>query len=466
MTETPGATQAQAPGASGPVEIRGGTVLTLADRVVRQASVFIDAGVIVAVGGEPPLGWAARAPQADVIDATGCVVLPGLVQAHTHVCQTLCRGGADDLPLLEWLRERIWPYEAALDERAMRACARLAAAELIHSGTTAILDMGTVHETDTLMDELGRAGLRAVVGKAMMDSGDGVPRRLQETTQDSLIASDDLARRWARPDVHGGRLGYAYAPRFVLSCSEGLLREVVGRMGAGARVHTHASEQRAEVAIVRRLLGADNVAWLDDIGMGGEQVTLAHCVHVTDDEIRRMAARGTHVTHCPSSNLKLASGIAPVPALLAAGVNVALGADGAPCNNNLDGFLELRLAALLHKPAAGAQAIPAWTALELATRGGARALGLLDRIGTLEPGKRADVIVVNARAPHLVPGDDPVSLVVYAARGSDVRDVLVDGRVLLRGGELTVVSGLDPEEVVARGQEEARRVAERVGEMR
>jgi cytosine/adenosine deaminase-related metal-dependent hydrolase len=466
MTKAQATTTTGTPAAGGPIEIRGGTVLTLTDRVARQASVYIDAGVIVAVGSEPPSGWAARAAQADVIDATGCVVLPGLVQAHTHVCQTLCRGGADDLPLLEWLRERIWPYEAALDERAMRACARLAAAELIRGGTTAILDMGTVHETDALMDELGRSGLRAVVGKAMMDSGDGVPRRLRETTHDSLAASDDLASRWVRPDVYGGRLSYAYAPRFVLSCSEGLLREVVDRMQEGARVHTHASEQRAEVAIVRQLLGADNVAWLDDIGMGGEQVTLAHCVHVTDDEIRRMAARGTHVTHCPSSNLKLASGIAPVPTLLAAGINVALGADGVPCNNNLDGFLELRLAALLHKPAFGAQALPAWTALELATRGGARALGLEDRVGTLEPGKRADVIVVNARAPHLVPGDDPASLLVYAARANDVRDVLVEGRVLLRRGEFTAESGLDTEEVVARGQEEARRVAQRVGEMR
>ncbi len=440
------------------LEIRGGRVVTMdGDRRVLDGAVCVEGGRIAAVGAPPP-GFVAD----EVIDAAGCFVLPGLVQAHTHVCQTLCRGGADDLPLLEWLRERIWPYEAALDERAMRACARLAAAELLLGGTTAILDMGTVHETDALADELGASGLRAVFGKAMMDHGEGVPAGLRETTRASLDESDALARRWARPEVHGGRLGYAYAPRFVLSCSDGLLAEVAARCREGARVHTHASEQLAEVALVRARFHADNVAWLDGVGLGGPRVALAHCVHVTDEERALLAAHGTNVVHCPSSNLKLASGIAPIPELLAAGVSVALGADGAPCNNNLDGFLELRLAALLHKPRAGARAVPAWTALELATRGGARALGLGDEIGSLEPGKLADVVVVDGRAPHLVPGGDAAATLVYAARSSDVRDVIVDGRVLVRRGGLTADSGLDREEVVARGVEEARRVAGRV----
>ncbi|MSP59354.1 MAG: 5'-deoxyadenosine deaminase [Myxococcales bacterium] len=440
------------------IEVRGGTVVTMdpARRVI-EGSVYIAAGRILAVGGPPPEGFRVET----VVDAGGCLVAPGLVQAHVHVCQTLCRGAADDLPLLEWLRERVWPYEAALDERAMRACVRVACAELIRGGTTAILDMGTVHETDALADEIGRSGLRAVCGKAMMDHGEGVPSGLRESTRAALDESDALARRWSGSQAHGGRLGYAYAPRFVLSCSDELLDETAARCRAGARVHTHASEQVAEVALVRARFGADNIAWLDRIGLGGARVTLAHCVHVTDEERGLLAAHGTHVVHCPSSNLKLASGIAPVPELLAAGVSVALGADGAPCNNNLDAFLELRLAALLHKHRAGARAIGASTALELATLGGARALGLEAEIGSLEAGKRGDLIVVDLQAAHLVPMHDPTSTLVYAARSSDVRDVIVDGRALLRDRRLTDATGLDLPEVLARGTDEARRVASR-----
>ncbi|MCU1283207.1 MAG: S-adenosylhomocysteine deaminase, partial [bacterium] len=199
------------------------------------------------------------------IDASGCIVLPGLVQAHTHLCQTLCRGAADDLPLLEWLRRRVWPYEAALDERAMRACARLAAAELLLGGTTAILDMGTVHETDALFDAVGATGLRATIGKAMMDAGDGVPARMREETLRSIDESDELAARWQGAAV--GRLRYAYAPRFVLSCTEELLREVGARVHRGARLHTHAAEQQAEIALVRQERGADNIVYLESLGL-------------------------------------------------------------------------------------------------------------------------------------------------------------------------------------------------------
>jgi cytosine/adenosine deaminase-related metal-dependent hydrolase len=185
-------------------------------------------------------------------------------------------------------------------------------------------------------------------------------------------------------------------------------------------------------------------------------------VHATADERRRLAASGTHVVHCPSSNLKLGSGIAPIPEMLAEGIHVALGADGAPCNNNLDGFVELRLAALLHKPRAGATAMPALTALELATLGGAAALGLEREIGSLEPGKRADLIVVEPRTPHATPSFDPISTLVYATQSRDVRDVVVDGRVLVRDGELTALTGLDRDEVVATAQAEAVRVQSRV----
>jgi cytosine/adenosine deaminase-related metal-dependent hydrolase len=240
------------------------------------------------------------------------------------------------------------------------------------------------------------------------------------------------------------------------------LRELAARVQAGARLHTHASEQAAEIAVVRRERGMDNISYFHKLGLCGPRSTLAHCVHATTEERMILARSGTHVAHCPSSNLKLGSGIAPVPEMLAEGISVALGADGAPCNNDLDAFVELGLAALLHKPRVGPAGMTALQALELATLGGARALGLEKEIGSLEPGKRADLIVVDVRAPHTTPRFDPVSTLVYSARSSDVRHVIVDGRVLVRDGGLTEATGLDRDEVVAVAQHEAARVRSRI----
>jgi 5-methylthioadenosine/S-adenosylhomocysteine deaminase len=432
-----------------PVLIEGGLVVTMdGKRRVLHTDVLVDNGRIAAIGN------GLSAPRK--INASGMFVMPGLIQAHTHVCQTLCRGHADDLPLLEWLRERVWPYEASLDEKSMRACVRLAAAELLLGGTTAILDMGTVHETDVLADALGATGIRATIGKAMMDVGDGVPARMREDTRRSLDESDALAARW-----HGafdGRMRWAYAPRFVLSCTEALLTEVGARVKVSARVHTHASEQQAEIAIVRAERGMDNIAYFDSLGLSGPRVTLAHCVHPTSDERALLARTGTNITHCPSSNLKLGSGIAPIPEMLAEGIHIALGADGAPCNNNLDGFLELRLAALLHKHRVGPSKMTALQALELATLGGARALGLESEIGSLEPGKRADLIIVDPRSPHATPFLEPVSAIVYALQSRDVRHVMVDGRLLVENGTLTSETGLDRAAVVSSAEVEAKRL--------
>jgi cytosine/adenosine deaminase-related metal-dependent hydrolase len=415
---------------------RGGTILTIdARHHVRAGDVAIKDGAIVQVGGD----YAATERDYEVVDCAGCVIMPGLVQSHVHLCQTLARGRADDLELLDWLRQVVWPYEAALDERAMTAAARLACAELLLGGTTAVLDMGSVHHTDAIFAAAGEAGLRATIGKAMMDAPDPqIPPGLRETTRASLDESQALAKRWH--GLAGGRLRYAYAPRFLLSCTDELLRAVAALARGGEhRVHTHASENRGEIALVRDRTGTDNIAALDALGLTGDHVGVAHCVHVDDDERSLLARTGTHVLHCPSSNLKLASGIAPVPELLAAGVKVSLGADGAPCNNNLDGFTELRLAALLHKPRSGPRTLPAPTALRLATNAGAAALGLADRIGSLEIGKRGDVIAVDVSRAHVAPTADPFSAIVYAARGSDVRHVAVDGALVVRDRALLTI---------------------------
>jgi cytosine/adenosine deaminase-related metal-dependent hydrolase len=407
---------------------RGGTILTIdPDHRVVAGDVACIGGAIVQVGGD----YTPRSRDYTIVDCTGCIVMPGLVQAHVHTCQTLARGRGDDLELMDWLRTVVWPYEAALDEASLTASAELACAELLLGGTTAILDMATVHHTDAVFTAAERSGIRATIGKAMMDAPDPqIPAGLRESTQASLDASDQLIARW-----HGaaeGRLRYAYAPRFVPSCTDELLREVGTQARArDLRIHTHASENLGEVALVRQRFGKDNIVVLDELGLLGPHTCVAHCIHLSDAERRLLAARGAHVCHCPSSNLKLASGICDVPELIAAGVSVALGADGAPCNNNLDGFLELRLAALLHKHRAGPRALPAPEVVRMATLGGAAALGLADQIGSLEVGKRGDVIAIDLAPLHTVPTASPWSAIAYAAQSCDVRHVAVDGTLVV-----------------------------------
>ena len=411
------------------VIFRGGTILTIDPnhRVLAGDVACVD-GAIVHIGG----AYKPQTSDYEIVDCAGCIVMPGLVQAHVHTCQTLARGRADDLELLDWLRNVIWPYEAKLDEAAASASAELACAELLLGGTTAILDMGTVHHTDAIFAAAERSGIRATIGKAMMDAPDPqIPAGLRESTSASLDESARLIKRW-----HGAandRLRYAYAPRFVLSCTDELLRAVGTESRArGVRIHTHASENPGEVALVRERFGKDNIVVLDELGLLGPHACIAHCIHLSEEEKRLLAERGAHVCHCPSSNLKLASGICPVPELIAAGISLAIGADGAPCNNNLDGFLELRLAALLHKHRAGPRALPAPEVVRLATMGGAAALGLADKVGSLEIGKRGDLIAVDLSALHAVPTASPWSAIAYAAQSCDVRHVAVDGALVVR----------------------------------
>jgi 5-methylthioadenosine/S-adenosylhomocysteine deaminase len=416
----------------GSVLIRGGVVVTMNDELdVVDRAVSIRDGRIAALDAADRLG-----PHETVLDARGGFVLPGFVQTHLHLCQTLFRGSADDLPLLEWLRRRVWPMEAAHTPATLRASGRLAAAELLLSGTTSVLTMETVHDTDVVFETLAEIGLRATVGKCMMDADDEVPARLRERTQASIEESLALQRRW-----HGagsGRLRAAFAPRFALSCSRDLLESVAALSAAsGTLVHTHAAEARDEIEFVRRLTGLGNVQYLARTGLASPRLCAAHCVWVNEAEQALMAERDVKVLHCPGSNLKLGSGIAPIVELRARGIAVSLGADGAACNNRLDMFDEMRLAATLQAVRRGPGALPARDVVWMATRGGARTLALEAEIGSIEPGKRADLIIVDRSAPHLAPGTDPYSTLVYAARGTDVRTTLVDGEVLVSDFELT-----------------------------
>jgi cytosine/adenosine deaminase-related metal-dependent hydrolase len=434
--------------------IRGGTVVTCdaEDRVV-DGDVLVRGNIIAGVGDAEPNGITR------VIDARGCAVIPGFVQAHVHLCQVAMRGMADDLPLLAWLKQRIWPLEAAHDEKTLTASAELGLLEMTLAGTTTILDMGTVRAHDAVMNACAKSGIRAISGKAMMDDGDGVPKGLHESTTASLRESEHLAKTWS--GKADGRIGYAYAPRFVLSCTEKLIRGVVERArDDGSLVHTHAAEHPAEREAVRSTLGDDDVVVLARWGVTGPRAIFAHGVQLEPEQAEMLAREGTRVVHCPSANLKLGSGIARVAQLDAIGVALAIGADGAPCNNNLDPWTELRHAALLAKIRTNVTALPARRAFRLATIDGARALGLDAVTGSLETGKRADLAVVRIDGPHAEPDGSVFSRLVYACGARDVRHVMVDGALLVKDGEH---QRYDAERVKARARTAAQTLRARAG---
>ena len=434
--------------------IRGGTVLTMNDRLDT-----VDGDVLVRDGRIEAVGRIDAGRHDTVLDASGALVLPGFIQTHIHLCQTLFRGFADDLALIDWLRTRIWPMEAAHTPASLRASARLAVCELLSSGTTSVLTMETVHDTEAVFEEVAASGMRAVVGKCLMDADAAVPRRLLQSAREAIDESLDLHRRW--DGAAGGLIRAAFAPRFAVSCSQGLLEEVGALSSSrGVIVHTHASEQQAEIAIVERQTGKRNIEYFEAIGLASERLCVAHCVWVDEREQDILASRQVKVLHCPGSNLKLGSGIAPIAELRRRGISVSLGADGAACNNRLDMFEEMRLAAVLQSVRLGPGALPARDAVWMATREGARALGLEAEIGSVEQGKRADLIVVGLDGPHLAPGGDPYSTLVYAARGTDVRHTVVDGEVLVRDSRPV---RLDPAEVTAGARREAAALLARAG---
>ena len=436
--------------------IRNALIVTMnREREILRGDLLVTGDRIKAIGKTD-----ARADR--VIDARGKVLIPGLIQAHIHLCQTLFRGQANDLELLDWLNTRILPLEGAHDPESIYTSALLGIGEMFQSGTTAIIDMESVHYTEAAFQAIVESGIRAVSGKCMIDRGEEVPESLMEATSDSLRESVDLLERW-----HGsgdGRLHYAFTPRFAISCSESLLIEVRDLAKRyRVRIHTHASENRTEVALIRAERGMKNVAYLNHLGLTGSNLILAHCVWVDDEEIETLAHSATNVVHCPSSNLKLASGIAPVPTMLDQGAWVSLGADGAPCNNNLDPFIEMRLAALIHKPRYGPTSMPAQKVLEMATLGGARAMGLEKEIGSLEVGKKADLALISLEGIHCAPQEtDIYGQLVYQAKASDVTLTMVDGHVVYEGGVLTTI---DQESVIRQANQSLSRIKKKLPDL-
>ena len=425
-----------------PLLLQGGTLLTLDANatVLRGADLLIEEGRIASIGApEPPQGTR-------VLDVSGCLILPGLIQGHLHLGQTFFRGLAEERRLLSWLRERIWPLEAAHDDESAYWCGLLGAAECLLGGTTTIQDIGIGPGARGLLQAVAYSGLRAFAGQCLMDSGDALPAAMRQETDRVLAATEALGDEFA--GAADGRLRYVLNPRFILTCSDALwegIRELSLRRGWP--VHTHALEQRDETLAVRELKGGrDEVEYFADQGLLATDLRLAHGVWITGEHLERVRGGRFSVVHCPSSNLKLGSGVADLLAFRRAGVPVGIGCDGAACSNQLDNFAELRLAALLQKVKHGPDAFSGLDALRLATSEGARALNLQDETGTIEPGKHADLVVLASGRPELwaAPQADPHDLVAFGASRATVRHVLVGGRLEVEEGRLT---RLDLEEI-------------------
>ncbi len=425
--------------------VRGATVVTVGPQGTLVGDVAVDGGRIVGIG--PDVG------RGDVeVDARGCVVIPGLVQAHVHLCQTLFRGLAGAVDVIAWLRERVWPLERAHSSESMGASAALGAAELLLGGTTSALSMETVHHTDAAFAAAERVGLRAWIGKALMDAWEPGTEMEGEGTDEAWADALRLVERWH--GTAGDRLRVALSPRGPRNATPEMWKLCATLADeADLRLHTHVNENREQAdRLGQRPEGRDVVA-LEGWGALSDRLVMAHCVWLSDEEVALVRERGAHVCHCPSANLKLASGIAPVPEYLEQGINVALGADGSACNDRLDAFTEMRLAGLVHRPRRGMGAVGAAAVLEMATMGGARALGAADEIGSLEVGKKADLVAVRVDRPHTAPGTggDPVEQLVFAARAGDVETVVVDGRVVVADATLLTA---DERAVVATAEAE------------
>ncbi len=424
-----------------------GTILTMDedDRVIPDGFVAVHGDTIVRMGNP-----GTTIPEAQtLIDARGGLILPGLVNSHTHAAMTLFRGLADDLPLMEWLNRYIFPAESRMDADFVYTGTLLACAEMILSGTTTFCDMYLFEEK--VAEAAHKAGMRCLVGEVLYD----FPSPNYGPMEKGLEYTESLIRNWAGdPLVH-----IAVEPHAIYTCSPELLTKAHAiAMKHGVPLVIHVAETRTELDLVRKTYGKQPFEHLQSLGLLGPHLVADHCVHLDEAEMDRMAAHDVRAVHNPESNMKLASGISPVPALLERGITVGLGTDGCASNNNLDLFGEMDMAAKLHKVhSLDPTVLDAGTVLKMATIHGAKALGMGDAVGSLETGKKADIIVVDTNRPHMTPMYNPFSHLVYAAGAQDVSHTIINGRVVMADRDLRT---LDLETILA----DARRRAEDVRE--
>ncbi len=433
-----------------PLLVEGARVIgmTRADDVTENGALLVEEGAITALHAEARRragAMEAAGRPLERLDATGLWLLPGFVQTHVHLCQTLLRNGPDDLPLLPWLRRYVWPGEAALDGETMEVAARLGLAELISGGTTAILDMASVRHTDSVFRAAAASGARVTSGNALMDDPETCPPALRADAREGLAETERLASRWHGQG--GGKLRVAVSPRFALSCREEALRAAAAFARAhGLLLQTHAAENVDEARLVTERTGRSNVRYLRDVGLSGPGTVLAHVIHTDEEDRALLAETGTNVAHCPSSNLKLGSGLCPVAAYRSRGIRVTLGADGAPCNDRLDAFAEMRLAAQLSRILPGSKPLSAFDVVRMATADGAAALGLA-AVGTLDVGRRADLVLLDPGAGFAEPTgwrEDPYGPIVWSFDRGHVAATYVDGVALWKRGGPSPLTDLLP----------------------
>ena len=429
--------------------ITGGLVLTLNDReeIFSEGAVAVTGDRIVAVGdGSELLG--AIQPR-ELLDARGCLVMPGLINLHTHAAMTCFRGLADDLPLETWLREHIFPAEAKhVDEDNVRWGTLLAVAEMIRSGTTTFCD--GYFCVDGAARAVIASGVRAVCAQGVIDfPAPGVP-----DPSKNLETAEDFVRRWGGQSPRLTPSIFCHSP---YTCSAEILRRGKALcLEHGVPFQIHVAETSGEVEESLKRHGFRPVAYMKNLGLLDSGTICHHADWVDGHDIELLAGSGAGVSHNPESNMKLATGVAPVPEMLGAGVKVGLGTDGCASNNNLDMLREMDMAAKIHKVhRLDPTAMAARTVVRMATSGGAAALGMAEDLASLAPGKKADLITIDLNQPHLTPLYEPCSHLVYAARGADVRDVIIDGRVVMRNRELLTI---DLERVMT----EVRRIAKKI----
>ena len=428
--------------------ITGGMILPLPKNsaLLDPGALAISANRIAAIGD--PQKIAAEYEASRTLDASGCLVMPGLANAHTHAAMTCYRGMADDLPLMEWLNKFVFPAEAKSDGDQVYWSTLLACAEMIRSGTTTFCDMYLFE--DRVAEASKDAGIRAVVGEVLYD----FPSPHYGPIEKGLEFTEALIKRWQKDPL----VTIAIEPHALYTCSPDLLkkcRNLADRYDVP--LITHLSENRTEIEEVMKKYGRRPVNHLENLGLLSSPLIACHCVWLTEEEMDLFARRKVRVVHNPESNMKLASGVAPVPDLLARGVTVGLGTDGCASNNNLDLFQEMDTAAKLHKVhRLDPTVMPAPTVLEMATLGGARVLGMEKEIGSLEEGKKADVIILDLNKPHLQPVYNIISHLVYSATGADVRDVIIDGKVIMENRKLLT---LDEEEILRKAKEWGQKIS-------
>lgn len=393
------------------------------DTVIRDAYISVNGGHIAEISTEAP-----KEPAKETIDGKGMLAAPGLVNTHTHIAMGLLRNYADDLELMDWLEHAIWPAEAKLTDDIVYWGTQLGIAEMLRSGTTCFSDMYFfMEQTAKAVQE---TGIRAVLSRGLAG--------VAPTADKALVENKELFTTWNGYDDN--RIKVMLGPHAPYTCPDDYIRRVIALSeDIGAEIHMHLSETKGEVENVIKQTGKTPIAHMNDLGLFDHGCVAAHCVHVTDEDMDIMREKNIRVAHNPQSNLKLASGIAPVPEMLAKGITVGLGTDGSASNNNADMLEEVRLAATLHKARLyDPKAIPAQTAWNMGTIEGARVLGY-DDLGVLKSGQRADIVLYNTTGMHWMPRYNDVASLVYAANSSDADTVVVAGKVLMKHRELLTI---------------------------